>query len=59
VDTLDADNFSFFPGEPNAYDFRVKFVQSSAESAYTQTTDSLTVPKILRIYVPMVRHEEI
>jgi hypothetical protein len=56
VDTVSADNFSFFPGETNAYDFHVKFIQSSAESAYTQTTDSLIVPKILRIYVPMVSH---
>jgi hypothetical protein len=52
--SLNADTFGYFPGEPNAYDFRVKFVQGLNESSYAQTSSSLVIPQNLLTYLPML-----
>jgi hypothetical protein len=48
-------SFQYFPGDPNAYDFRVKFVLGNSESPYAQTASSLVVLPRWNAFLPMMR----
>jgi hypothetical protein len=55
LDSTDASGpYLYLPVEPNAYDFRLKFVQGADESPYTETGTSVVVQPTLRFFLPIV-----
>ena len=44
--------YSHYPGEPNTYTYRVKFVQGNAESPYTES--GLVILREYDIFLPLV-----
>jgi hypothetical protein len=55
LDTAGASGpYLYLPAGPNAYDFRLKFVQGDDESPYTETGTSVVVQPNLRFFLPIV-----
>ena len=52
--TLSADMFTYYPNDPGAYDFRVKFVQDQNESDYGYAVGSIIVPEIHTVFLPLM-----
>lgn len=55
LDTAGASGpYRYLPIEPNAYDFRVKFVLGDDESPYAETESSVVVRPTLRVLLPLI-----